>query len=190
MNDTVIVSFSSRKDGNCGKIADFIFEQTGEYVNVDTNKPNVRIFKFSDFEISGCGRCRYECFQQKECPLDSYMENIILESIENSQRAIFVVPNYCDYPCANFFAFNERSLSRFQGHQDRLDRYMDVPKKFIVISNRQNDSFRQAFLQHTSEEPNILYLSAKAFGKQSLAGDLIDADQAQRAVLNFLLAKD
>ena len=38
--------------------------------------------------------------------------------ITDSDLSYFIVPNYCDYPCANFFIFNERSQCFFQHHPE------------------------------------------------------------------------
>ena len=97
-----------------------------------------------------------------------------------SDQAVFIVPNYCDYPCANFFIFNERSQCHFQGHGELLERYLNVPKKFIVVSNTGRENFVQAFRYHVAENigPDILFLSAKTYGKNSTDGDLLDAPDA------------
>lgn len=62
---------------------------------------------------------------------------------------------------------------------------MEVPKKFIVVSNTGQDNFREAFRQHTSEEPAILFLHARNYDKVSLAGDLMAAREARQAVEAF-----
>ncbi len=59
-----------------------------------------------------------------------------------------------------------------------LERYLSIPKKFIVVSNTDAANFREAFMQHTIEEPNILVLSAKKYSKHSIAGDILSAEQA------------
>ena len=93
--------------------------------------------------------------------------------------AYFVVPNYCDYPCANFFIFNERSQCYFQGHSELLEQYLNVPKKFIVVSNSTSENFRLAFTQHVYDEPEILILSAKRYEKNSISGSLVALDEVR-----------
>lgn len=93
----VIVSFSSRKGGNFGKIGAYLANMI----------PDSQLFSFANFTIRPCGDCGYECFQSREaCPHFQDMEYRLMDAITNSMAAIFVVPNYCDYPNANFFAFN------------------------------------------------------------------------------------
>lgn len=172
-----ILSFSGRANGNCSQIARVI-KDTVSFAN---------IYSFADFQIQPCGRCEHECFQTREkCPYFSDMEYRLLDAICNSDMVYFVLPNYCDYPCANFFVFNERSQCYFQGREDLLERYLNVPEKFIVISNSRSANFSEAFTQHTSQEPEILFISAKAFGKRSIDGDLMDSAAARETLEAFL----
>jgi len=153
------------------------------------DRAEVKVFDFSSFTITPCGRCGCECFQAREsCPYFSDLEFTICDTITNSDLAYFIVPNYCDYPCANFFAFNERSQCYFQQHGSLLERYLDIKKKFIVISNTGQENFTIAFRYHITGdlEPDILFLSAKHFHKTSITGDLLDSSQAREAVLCFI----
>lgn len=177
---TCIISFSSRPGGNCQRIAEEIARQTpGE----------TALFDFSALAVTPCGRCGYECFQDRErCPYIADPERAICESITESGLTYFVVPNYCDYPCANFFAFNERSQCYFQGHEDLLERYLAVRKKFVVVSNTGTENFTAAFRYHVSEdaEPDILFLSAKRFQRSSIRGDLMDCPEAREVLAEFI----
>lgn len=171
-----IVSFSGRKNGNCSCIAQRIQEII----------LNANILSFSDISIQPCGRCEYECFQSREnCPYFDDPECSILDAICHSDMVYFVVPNYCDHPCGNFYIFNERSNCFFQGREDLLERYLKVPKKFIVVSNSVCENFQETFTQHTNEEPDILFLSARALGKRSIDGDLLDTT-ARETLERFL----
>lgn len=173
----IIVSFSSRKCGNCCKIGNYL----------ENLIPDSQVFSFADFTIRPCGDCGYECFKNREaCPYFQDAEYRLMDAITNATEAVFVVPNYCDYPNANFFAFNERSQCYFQGRLDLLERYLSVPKKFIVVSNTGKANFREAFTQHTDQEPHILFLSAKQYGKVSIRGDLLPSEPVEAALRAFL----
>lgn len=177
---TCIVSFSSRPGGNCGSIAAEISRQT---------PGGAALFDFSALTVTPCGRCGYECFQGRErCPYIADPERAICESITESDLTYFVVPNYCDYPCANFFAFNERSQCCFQGREDLLERYLAVRKKFVVVSNTGRENFTAAFQYHVAEdaEPDILFLSAKRFRRSSIQGDLMDCPEAREVLAEFI----
>lgn len=172
-----VVSFSSRFNGNCGKISNYL----GHFFQ------DSQVFSFFDFTIHPCGGCHYECFASREtCPHFQDMEYQLLDSITHSHRAVFVVPNYCDYPNANFFTFNERSQCYFQGHPELLEQYLAVPKKFVVISNTGTANFREAFTQHTYQEPEILFLSPRHYGKNSIQGDLLSSESVIADVTAFL----
>ena len=177
MLKTTIISFSSRADGNCGQIGRFIQSRVADSV----------LFSFADFEIHACGRCSYECFANREaCPNVNDMEITLLEAVVNSDITYFILPNYCDYPCANFFIFNERSQCFFQGKPDVLDAYLKVPKRAIVISNTDEDNFRKALSYQSEAEPDILFLSAKKYGKKSIAGDLLSSEAVVSELTRYI----
>ena len=138
---TCVISFSSRADGNCAAIADCVQETLGA--------EGLTRFDFSGLSVHGCGACHCECFRQREaCPYfadDAFRLN---EAAALADRAVFIVPNYCDFPCSNFFLFNERSQCCFNGHAELADRYLAVPKKFIVVSNTGRENFLAAFRDH------------------------------------------
>ena len=174
----MIISFSSRKNGNCQKVGEFI-------LSVDDKMKN--FYKFSDFQIQPCGNCSYNCFNaNKSCPHLSDMEYSMLEQVCCSELVYFIVPNYCDYPCANFFIFNERSNCYFQNHPERLEQYLRVPKKFLVISGSTSHHFKEVFEQHTDKDPNILFLNAKQFDKSSIDGTIMESNCVKALIKDFI----
>lgn len=183
MNKRVlIVSFSGRKGGNCEQISEFIQESLGA---------DAEVFRFSENTIQPCSDCQYQCFDDNRmCPHVDDAEFGLLRSICLSDLVYFVVPNYCDYPCANFFIFNERSQVFFQGYQERLMEYEAIPKKFIVISNSDSPNFAAAFDYHCENQPVILNLSAKKYGKLSISGDILTSEQAKQDILDFIVDKE
>ncbi len=177
-----IVSFSGRSGGNCSCIAEMLRQKLGA-------KHDVAVYDFSSLSIAPCGRCSYECFQAGElCPYSHDPEFSICDTLTDSDAACLIVPNYCDYPCANFFAFNERSQGYFQHHPKRLEQYLSVRKKFIVVSNTGQDNFVTAFRDHIPEgwSPDILFLRALQFHRSSIRGDLMETADAREAVLHFM----
>ena len=174
---TVIVTFSSRTNGNCSQIGKLIASLSNDSV----------LFDFSEFDIHPCGRCATECFVAREnCPFFADKEHEILESIVHSDVVYYVLPNYCDYPNANFFIFNERSQCFFQGRQDLLESYLRVPKRSIVISNTNKDNFVQALAYQSNKNPEVLFLSAKEYGKNGIHGDLLKNEEALERVKQFI----
>ncbi len=175
----LIVSFSARQDGNCDGVSRMIQEHFDH---------SCTVFRFSQQQIHPCGGCRYECFgKDKPCPYIADPEYGLLDAICNHDLTYFVIPNYCDYPCANYFIFIERSQCYFQHKPEQLDRFLNVKKKFIVISNTNQDNFRQILRQNVYCEPEILFLSAKKFDRISIHGDLLTSDAAaeiEKLILN------
>ena len=176
-----VVSFSSRAGGNCARIGELICSSVKD----------AAFFDFSAFEIHPCGKCGYECFSDPgRCPYAEDPERRLLEEMTRSDRVYFILPNYCDYPCANFFIFNERSQCFFQGRPDLLEAYEKVPKRAVVVSNTNEENFRQVLAYQGYEEPEILFLSAKKYGKVSIRGDLLTSAEAIRDILAFVREPD
>ena len=174
-NKTVILSFSGRANGNCDQIARHVQSITGG-----------QILSFAELNVHPCGKCRYECFEcGADCPHIGDDLRQLYESVLQSEFACYILPNYCDYPNANFFAFNERSLCVFSGREDLLNSYFAVPKKFIVISGGEQESFRAVLLQH-AENPDILFLNAKDYGRKSISGDLMQSPEVIAKIESFI----
>ncbi len=110
------------------------------------------------------------------------------EAVCESDVAAYIVPNYCDYPNACFFAFNERGQYFFQGHDERYEKYMRRKKLFLVISNTGKENFEKAFSYHVpaEEKQNMLILSARKYGKSSIDGNLMEAREARDVVKEFV----
>lgn len=176
-----ILNFSGREYGNCKHIADFINEK---FIGNEVIQ-----FDFNNLNITPCGKCKAECFKNRVyCPYLSDKVYNIYDSVTNSDCAYFIVPNYCDYPCANFFIFNERSQCYFQGREDLLEKYLKIPKSFIVVSNTEKLNFLKAF-EYQCEEgktPNILFLSAKKYCKVSIDGDITESNEALSEIVKFI----
>lgn len=174
-----VLSFSGRANGNCAAIAQEIAEQYAD----------AAVYSFAGQAFHPCGPCQAECFQDRAaCPYVDDGIAALYHAVLRSGLSYFVVPNYCDYPCSQFFLFNERSQCVFQGLPQLLDAYLAVPKRFVVVSNTGRNNFVEAFKQH-APEPDILFLSAKRYGKTSLRGDLMDAPQAREDLRAYVCRK-
>lgn len=56
----------------------------------------------------------------------------------------------------------------------------------IVVSNTNEDNFRTALAYHSENQPEILFLSAKKYGKVSISGNLLTSEEAAADLENFL----
>lgn len=119
--------------------------------------------------------------------VDKRLQDVV-NAVSNAELAYIIVPNFCGYPCANYFAFNERMVGVFSADRESKKQYMAVKKRFIVVSNTEGDSFRNALQQQTSGEPQILYLKSSKYGKRSIAGDILDSEDAVADLNAFLNA--
>ena len=176
-----IASFSGRGEGNCARIAREVKRWFAD--------GEATLFDLSEHPLHPCGACHGECLDdRRRCPHIGDVEYPLLEAITNSDLAIFVVPNYCDYPGALYFAFNERSLCYFSGHEELLARYEQVKKRFIVVSGGDRTRYEEIFCQQTNgDTPEILMLSARDYGRNSVAGDLIEEQAAREAIRAFVM---
>ena len=109
-----------------------------------------------------------------------------MDQLISSSLVYFIIPNYCGFPNANYFSFNERTVGYFNGDQQLLQKYYSIKKKYIIVSNSENKIFLKA-MEQQSAEPEILYLSSAAYGKTSIAGDLMESEQAKADLRAFLV---
>jgi multimeric flavodoxin WrbA len=178
-----IINFSGRQNGNCHDVAKII-----EQLLIPEHE--VTLYEICDLNIHPCGKCRYECFSEnKSCPYADDDVKSIYSSINLSDSVYYVVPNYSNYPNAYFYAYSERSQSIFSFQPpDLYEQYLQTDKKFIVISNTEEENFKRAFQYHVPEntKPNILFLAARTFDKRSVNGGLLESEKAKQMVVNFV----
>ena len=179
MKNITILNFSGRNSGNCAKIAD--------HIEVHCTSTFVRKYTI-DQQISPCNGCDYECLRPGvKCPNTSEYQELIMQAILHSDLVYMILPNYCGFPCANFLAFNERSVGFFNLDRALMQRYMSVKKRFIIVSNTENEVFQKAMEQQTKDAPEVLYLKTAKYGKHSITGDLMDSAEAVADLDGFLI---
>ena len=100
-----------------------------------------------------------------------------------------IIPNFCGFPCANYMSFNERSVGFFNLDRELMQRYMDVRKRFILISNTESEVFCSAMAQQAAKTDEVLYLKTSRFGRRSIAGDLMECPEAVAELDAFLSAE-
>lgn len=178
----LVLNFGGRPDGNCNAVSAFI---ENFY-----NRTNVRLYNIANKFMSSCGNCNYECLREgARCRIITDEEMLIYDAVCKSDIVYYIIPNYCGFPCANYFIFNERSAGYFNKDQSLLQDYMSVKKCFIIISNSVETIFDTAAKQQT-ENPEILYLKSKEYGKKSVDGDILDSSKAQADLLAYLSEND
>lgn len=174
----VVVNFSSRKGGNCYSIAGVVKKYYKD--------KKVKIFNFFEKAFNSCGKCNYECFTKK-CIMNDGLEEMF-KAILQSEQAVFIIPNYCDYPSSNFFMFNERCYGFMYHNKELFERYLNIPKKFMVVSSSNVCNFKTACAYHIphGKLPEILFFNAKKFQQCSLEGNLMLNNDAYNLVNDFL----
>lgn len=175
----LIINFSGRRNGNC--------ENVGNVIRDTFNFDDIEIINFHSLNIKPCTNCGYECFNNKEkCPY--YNDDIknLYNKILESDFVYYILPNYCGYPCANFFIYNERSVCVFSKDRDLLNKYLQKPKKFIVVSSSNQENFKNILQYQTTIAPDIFFLNAREFNQKSTDGKLMDNEEAKNKLIQFL----
>lgn len=180
--NVVIFNFSPRNDGNCAKIADSISNFH--------NRTNVFTYSITAENYLPCNGCDYECLKPgNNCPAQTAYSKEVMDAATAADLVYYVMPNFCGYPNANYFAFLERSVGYFAGDRQAMGKFRKLPKRFIIVSNSESEQFRSAMQQQTMDEPEILYLKTSKYNKVSIAGDLLESQEAVEDLRKFL-AKD
>ena len=175
----VILNFSPRSNGNCDQIANRIAKFHA--------KDTVLTYHVTAEHIKCCSGCNYECLKpDATCPLKTEYHTSMMDSILNCDIAYYVIPNFCGQPVAGFYAFNERSVGYFNGDRGLMQRFMSVKKRFIMVSNTENDAFKAAAKQQTSGQIDMLYMKTGKYKKVSIAGDMLESPEARADLQSFL----
>jgi len=179
--NVAVVNFSGRMNGNCHDISREIKNALGNC--------GVTIIDMGHMDIRPCGRCNYECLDaQNACPVKDDIGGIY-ETLCAASLIFYVVPNYINYPCANFFVFNERKQGVFGRNAELLQKYLEIPKGFVVVSNTEKDNFRQIFKGHAASPPDILFMATRDFDSNVRGGMMKNAN-ARKKLRGFLETRD
>ena len=142
-NYITILNFSGRNSGNCSAIAD--------YISDFCMNSNICVYNVSE-HVQPCADCDYECLRPaKRCGNRESIQGI-MDRVMESDLVYYIVPNFCGFPCANYFAFNERTVGYFDLDREMMKKYMNINKKFIVVSNSENEMIYHAMAQQ-AENP-------------------------------------
>lgn len=178
-NNITLIRFSSRDLGNCAGIAQYLTD----YHSTDF----VQSFKIDNNIVVPCGNCNYECLKPGvQCPSITDAHRQIMDAICQSDLVYFIIPNYCGFPPASCYAFNERSVGYFNKNRELMAKYRNIPKKFIIVSNTEGNHFESLIRSQVVEEPELIYLKTSKYKKISTAGDLMDSDEAKSDLTAFL----
>lgn len=182
----------------CKKVAIFNFSpraersysQIAQQVSNHYRLSNENYYHFTMNSCNACQGCNYECLTPgKVCPtLPEYLKKTLDAAIE-CDLIYFIVPNFCDYPNGNYFAFQERCVGYFGLDRGLRAKYMKIKKRFIIVSNTENDQFKMSMQQQTTDEPEILYMKSSKYNKRSKTGDMMQSKEAVDDLNAFLMRK-
>jgi len=175
----VLIRFSSRGQGNCAAIADRI----AEFYATD----QVRKYTVDANIVQPCSNCDYECLTPgKTCSNLSAAQRTLMDAVCEADLVYYLIPNYCGYPCANYFVYNEKCVGYYNRDKVLMQKYLSAPKRFIIVSNTEGENFENAVRQQTKADPEILYLKTGKYRKRSTAGDMMESNEAKADLEAFL----
>ncbi len=67
-----------------------------------------------------------------------------------------------------------------------LEKYENVRKRAVVVSNTSEENFTRALSYQSYERVEILFLSAKKYGKNSIIGDLLTDKRVVSKLKEFI----
>jgi len=165
-----LVNFSGRQNkGNSYFVSSFI----GEYLTQLEYETNS--FHFAELEVNPCSKCSYECFEDiTSCPYSSDDLVNIYTNLCKANLQIFIIPNYSEWPCSNYFAFNERGQCFFD--DQKYIEYQEADKLFVILSNTSSDNIMNVI---SSNHPglsieNFIVVRSRDYNQSSIKGNLSD----------------
>lgn len=176
------ISFSSRQNGNCSNVVDFILDQ------FSLSDFKIDKVDFSNLAFNRCGPCGYYCFSADNCIFqDSLTE--VYQSIIESDVVVTVIPVYCGNLASNYYAFNERLQGFFKG-LDIEDLYFKK-LRVIIICNPDHEMENELFPISKMVSKNIvivepIVLSSRAFGLSALKTELVQHHGVQEMLKTFV----
>ena len=175
----VIINFSGRLNGNCGEIAKYIKEI----------KENTKIYNFAELKFSNCSKCSYECLKENICLMNDDLKDFYSD-ILNCEEIIFIVPNYCGFPCSNYFIYAERLCGGCINNKVNYFDYLKIPKKFIIVTNTNLEYMKSslAYQIPSNIEIDYLQIASGKYSKNSI-GLWASKEEVKQDILNYFLNK-
>lgn len=172
----LIISFSARSTGNCGRIAEYIMD------------PGDKLIHFKDLNIHSCSNCEYECFGSI-CKFRDDDIYSLFDSMLGYDKIILIIPMYCSNPSSLYFTFNERSQDYFLHNSDT---YKDIEQRLYFIGVYGSQTESPYFLSHfmmwfetQSPEEHVLGIERHIF-QQSMKDSILDIEVIRDRITTFI----
>ena len=172
----LFISFSSRENGNCDSIAQFLSSEQDEIV----------YFRNKNYHV--CTSCDYECFGQG-CKYRDDDVYEIFEKMQQYQKIVFIVPMYCGNPSSLYFAFNERSQDYFMHNEEKHE---SILKRLFIIgiygSQEESPNFLSCFEKwfDGSEYSNHVLGIERHKYSLKLKDSVLDIDEVRNVISEFI----
>lgn len=181
MKRICVINFSSRANGNCNRIADYVVA----YLKSNISSCQIRKLDFSAACCHSCGNCNYECFDN----ICDYIGDDIYEmyrSLLSAELVISVIPIYSGLPCSNYFVMSERIQGAFVDQE--FDEFDNLKNKYIVIGNTGTQITKDIIAQNNENihDQDFLFIQSNDVGERSIKGNLIEFDYFKKQINRFL----
>jgi multimeric flavodoxin WrbA len=176
--------FSARQEGNCHDCVSYCLQQ------LERKGVKTRIVKFSEYKVSPCSSCKYECFSDRirgtkeNCPINDDLSKIY-KQFEKANMVVLGIPTYVGHVPALYRAWEERSLGIYGF--DRFYRILEGKTYgFIVIGNY--FALSEALYRFHSMPVTWILLRSREYGLDPLERGLLEISDVKSRLDRFVMS--
>ncbi len=183
------VAFSARQEGNCLKSLDYCLTALKE------KGYKVKLINVYDHQITPCSHCGYECFSSTNegktapCPLQDDVP-WIYQMCKQADLILFAIPTYGGHLSSLYMAFGERGQAQFSSWEEFRQGFSSKVNLIIIgnLSSGGDMALHEALSDFYNFEPfpEVLLLSARHWGRNSLKGDLVEEPEIKGRLTQFV----
>lgn len=167
----LLISFSSRDEGNCSRILKHCSKLSNDRGMV------AEVLKIYDMNIEECGGCDYYCFKNGAClKEDDLLE--VYEKCFKADKIIFAIPTFSGNLSSLYFKFWERGQSIFKDNSEYEDKFLKKINIIVIgnLSSGGDMAVHEALYSFNNRSfyPEVLLLSSREYCTSSIRGDMID----------------
>lgn len=180
---TLAVAFSARSEGNCARLSRYCLDKLKE------QGWQTELLNAYDLAITPCSHCDYECFANKDCPVNDDVP-MIYEKCREADALIFAIPDYGGHLSALYFTFAQRGQFEFKKFNN-FDEEFFRKLNFIIIGNLSaggDMALHEALYDFANRSfwPETILFSAREYDRSSLEGDLIESPDVKKRLDRFV----
>jgi len=177
------IVFSSRDNGNCSNAIKYCLNKMKDK-GYETEALNI-----FQYEIEGCGKCNYICFNSGECLKKDDIPKLYKKCFD-ADKIIFAIPTFCGHLTSQYFKFWERSQSLFKDEIEYENTFLKKINLIIVgnLSSGADMAVHEALYSFINRSfyPEVILLSSEEYNTSSIKGDLVKSSEVKERLNNFI----